>query len=142
MQFFRQINAKTISTIIKANFRESAFKFFVKLHTWWSNTVRDIISTISFLITWYIRIFCLSIQDQITNFGIIWNTNEKFIRFKLRQVVIFILYENVNQDDTVILAWISDGFDVTCGPFANDVRIVGCLDLDYVMITLFSVRNK
>ena len=110
---------------------------FCQIITWRSDTVRDIIATISFFITWYIRIFSLSIQDQVTNFGIVRNTNEKLIGFKLRQVVIFVFNKDVNQDDTVILTWIRDGFNVTCGTFANYVWVICGLDLDYIMITFF-----
>ena len=93
-----------------------------------------------FFVTRNVRIFGSSIQDEITNFRIKRNTNVKFVGFKLRQVVIFVFDENVDQNDTVVFTWVLNGIDVTYGAFTNMIRIICSMNLYYVVVSFLSEK--
>ena len=67
-------------------------------------------------------------------------TNVKFVGFKLRQVIIFVFDENVNQNDTVVFTWVHNGIDVTYRAFTNMISIICSMNLNDVIVSFLSIQ--
>ena len=67
-------------------------------------------------------------------------TNIKFVGFELRQVIIFVFNENVDQNDTVVCTWVHNGFNVTYSPFTNMICIICSMNLNHIIVSFFSIQ--